>query len=298
MQYSVFENDNDLNDLQSRIYKVIPKQTQDIVGTAVFLIGLPIGFLIHIFGIMPTWYPAFGEAWMIRVSLLLVLASNVYMNWYKMLIVGPNGNAAVLPNIVKSGFRYCHSCRKNVPPRTYHCPVCNVCCMRRDHHCSFGGVCVGHFNQRYFFSAVVNLWILCVPLLSYVWDFTWMCIEGGFTLGKTWQIMLPHLALMARVINFTQFLYILFCAFTFTSLLFVTYLLIAQLFCLWNGQTRMEYLMDIQAYHLGFVENMRHALGSRWFLVAVSPFVPSPLPSDGMTFVTRELLEHNNPKHM
>ncbi|RCN35775.1 DHHC zinc finger domain protein [Ancylostoma caninum] len=77
-------------------------------------------------------------------------------------------------------FRYCHSCHANSPPRAYHCPVCDVCCFRRDHHCSFGAVCVGHFNQ------------------SYTWDFAWTRIEGGFSLGRSWQIFLPHLALLAR----------------------------------------------------------------------------------------------------
>ncbi|KAK6059141.1 DHHC zinc finger domain protein [Cooperia oncophora] len=289
---------SDVSDLQTRLYKLMPKQTQDIVATATFLIALPIGFLINIFCIMPLWYPAFGEAWVIRVSCFLVLAFNVYMNWYKMVSVGPSGLHPELPKVFKAGFRYCHSCHSNAPPRAYHCPVCDKCCFRRDHHSSFGAVCVGHFNQRYFVAAIVNLLVLCIPLFSYTWDYTWSRMDGGFSLSRSWHIFLPHIALIARVISPYQFCCIVFCASTFTVLLFVTYLVSAQAFCIWNGQTRMEYLLDVRAYQLGIVDNIRQSLGTRWPLIFISPFISSHLPSDGTSFVTRDIKEYSHPKNL
>ncbi|KAK5976566.1 Palmitoyltransferase [Trichostrongylus colubriformis] len=289
---------DEFNDIQSRLYKLIPKQTQDVVATGIFLVVLPVGFLINIFCIMPLWYPAFGEAWVIRVCCFLVLAFNVYTNWYKMVTVGPSGLNPALPNVYKAGFRYCHSCHTNAPPRAYHCPVCDKCCLRRDHHSSFGAVCVGHFNQRYFVAAVVNLLVLCVPLFSYTWDYTWSRMDGGFSLSRSWHIFLPHIALMARMISLYQFCCIVFCASTFTVLLFVTYLTCAQIFCIWNGQTRMEYLLDIHAYQLGLMDNIRQCLGTRWPLVFISPFIPSHLPSDGMSFVTRDIKGFSDPKNL
>uniref|UniRef100_A0A0R3PFL3 Palmitoyltransferase n=1 Tax=Angiostrongylus costaricensis TaxID=334426 RepID=A0A0R3PFL3_ANGCS len=271
----------------------------DRIATAIFLIVLPIGFLINIFVIMPVWYPAFGEAWVIRVLCFMLLAFNVYINWYKMVTVGPSGMATVLPNVVKAGFRYvyCHSCHTNAPPRAYHCPVCDKCCFRRDHHCSFGAVCVGHFNQRYFVAAVVNLLLLCIPLFRYTWDFVWIRIEGGFSMGRCWQILLPHLALMTsffylNVFNFvvSVFLYCLlafvrsiscFCTNIFEFISFVT-----GSYC------------GLHAYQMGFLDNLNQCLGSRWPLIFISPFIPSPLPSDGMTFVTREIKEYNDPKYL
>lgn len=58
----------------------------------------------------------------------------------------------------------------------------------------------------------------------------------------------------------------------------------AQYFCLYRGQTRMEYLLEIYAYNCGFYENLRQTLGTRWPLVFISPFISSPLPSDGISF--------------
>ncbi|VDP48617.1 unnamed protein product [Heligmosomoides polygyrus] len=77
-----------------------------VIATGIFLVVLPVGFLINIFVIMPYWFPAFGEAWVIRVSCFAVLAFNVYMNWYKMIKIGPSGRNPALPNVVKAGFSF------------------------------------------------------------------------------------------------------------------------------------------------------------------------------------------------
>jgi hypothetical protein len=51
------------------------------------------------------------------------------------------------------------------------------------------------------------------------------------------------------------------------------------------------YFQDIHAYNCGFYENLRQALGSRWPLIFISPFLPSPLPSDGISFKAFELAD-------
>ena len=44
----------------------------------------------------------------------------------------------------------CLRCNRPRPPRCHHCPLCDVCVMKRDHHCFFAGTCIGYRNQRYF----------------------------------------------------------------------------------------------------------------------------------------------------
>ncbi|XP_070852359.1 uncharacterized protein [Drosophila suzukii] len=54
-------------------------------------------------------------------------------------------------------WHYCTSCQKLVPPRSWHCRLCNVCILKRDHHCTFTGNCIGHNNQRYFLGFLFHL---------------------------------------------------------------------------------------------------------------------------------------------
>uniref|UniRef100_A0A8R1DZP7 Palmitoyltransferase n=2 Tax=Caenorhabditis japonica TaxID=281687 RepID=A0A8R1DZP7_CAEJA len=280
---------DDVN-VKRMVKKLIPTQIQDVIATAIFLLFLPFGILLHFLYVMPTWYPIMGEAWVIRVVPICLLAFNVYSNWFFMMKIGPNGRNSILPNVVKPGFKYCHSCQGNSPPRAYHCPVCDVCVFRRDHHCSFGGICIGHFNQRYFVAAIANLLVMVTPLVTYGWNLLELKLENGVSFGNLWQVMFPHLAWISGFITIYQFLHVLLFVLTFTVALFVFYLVAAQAFCLYNGQTRIEYLMDVHAFQLGIAENLRQSLGTRWPLIIFSCFIPSPLPSsDGQSFVTREM---------
>ncbi|XP_068115955.1 uncharacterized protein [Hyperolius riggenbachi] len=40
-----------------------------------------------------------------------------------------------------------------------HCHSCNVCVLRRDHHCTLLGKCVGFTNYRYFICSLFHGWI-------------------------------------------------------------------------------------------------------------------------------------------
>ncbi|TKR81192.1 hypothetical protein L596_015107 [Steinernema carpocapsae] len=267
--------------------KVRQADTQDLLAMFIAFIVLPIGYLVEIFVILPFSFDFMSSEWIYRVAITFALGLNMYLNIYKMVTVGPNGGNNDLPSIMKPGFRYCFSCKLNSPPRAYHCPVCEVCVFRRDHHCSFASVCVGHHNQRYFVAGIVNLWLATAMVVSWNWSFMWTSL-GGFQVINTWQLMIPHLALFFGVIDFYQFLCVLVFVFSFTTFLFVTYQVASQVFCIYRGQTRMEYLLDVHAYQLGWLENIRACLGNRWFAAMISPFVPSHLESDGLAYHCRE----------
>jgi len=51
----------------------------------------------------------------------------------------------------------CAVCEVFVPPRTWHCNLCNTCILRRDHHCIFTGCCIGEENQSNFMGLVFYL---------------------------------------------------------------------------------------------------------------------------------------------
>lgn len=53
-----------------------------------------------------------------------------------------------------------------------------------------------------------------------------------------------------------------------------------------RGQTTWEWARGQHFYDLGPYHNLQAALGPRWILVWLWPFLASPLPGDGITFQT------------
>ena len=77
----------------------------------------------------------------------------IFGNWFQILrhrSVLPRGN--VSRNMVTSmnGEAWCSQCHIVQPVRVYHCPLCNRCVARRDHHCFALGVCIGQCNHAHF----------------------------------------------------------------------------------------------------------------------------------------------------
>lgn len=81
-----------------------------------------------------------------------------------------------------------------------------------------------------------------------MFDFSWNWHLLSFalpTIGilQYWQLMLPHVALMFGYLSVFQFVTVFCLVSSMTTLLFITYLIAAQVFTFVRGQTRMEYLM-------------------------------------------------------
>lgn len=49
----------------------------------------------------------------------------------------------------------CATCRKSVPARTAHCPLCRVCIRRYDHHSYWLNCCIGEKNHRLYIVGLV-----------------------------------------------------------------------------------------------------------------------------------------------
>ncbi|XP_058453244.1 palmitoyltransferase ZDHHC23-B isoform X1 [Malaya genurostris] len=57
----------------------------------------------------------------------------------------------------------CQTCRKYVPPRSYHCKICATCVIKHDHHSVWVNCCVGRANHRFFLAgcicSLLALWL-------------------------------------------------------------------------------------------------------------------------------------------
>ena len=66
-------------------------------------------------------------------------------------------------------FRYklCKTCKIVKPQRSSHCPDCDNCVERFDHHCPWIGSCVGKRNYKYFYTFLFLLNILILYLIVF-----------------------------------------------------------------------------------------------------------------------------------
>jgi len=68
----------------------------------------------------------------------------------------------------QKGYKWCRTCEIIRPPRASHCPDCDHCVLRFDHHCPFVNNCVGQRNYHFFVgftSSSVCLALFVLPSL-------------------------------------------------------------------------------------------------------------------------------------
>uniref|UniRef100_H3BDY5 Palmitoyltransferase n=1 Tax=Latimeria chalumnae TaxID=7897 RepID=H3BDY5_LATCH len=188
---------------------------------------------------------------------------------------------------VGQGWMYCYSCETHVPSRCFHCPDCNVCVLRRDHHCVFYGQCVGHRNYRYFLCALLYTWVALLYAMVLNMEVFLAIIQEGVTLRTVLMLIMPWLMFMTGQVSPSAFLFAFVADTCVVGFLFVSTVLALHAYLSSHGQTTREWLANNHQYDLGWQQNLQEALGERWYLVWIFPFITSPLPGDGVSFKRR-----------
>ncbi|XP_077900043.1 palmitoyltransferase ZDHHC19-like isoform X1 [Ictidomys tridecemlineatus] len=77
-------------------------------------------------------------------------------------------NIQYIARVNNKAFRlqWCSKCSFHRPPRTHHCPFCNICVEDFDHHCLWVNNCIGQRNFRVFVLLLVTLSLYLVVLLA------------------------------------------------------------------------------------------------------------------------------------
>ncbi|SPP89690.1 probable palmitoyltransferase ZDHHC24 [Drosophila guanche] len=173
-------------------------------------------------------------------------------------------------------WHYCATCEIMVPPRAWHCRLCRVCSLKRDHHCTFTANCIGHFNQRYFLVFLFYGTLGSFQSLVYNFMFVWK--SGAFIVADPFLIMsfgqpsrdpsMGWKVLISMVLKVN-----LVAAMAAGGMFF------SQMLMVYRNSTC--FLMSDRTYDLGAMNNFRQVLGRRGFWTLLSAHLNSPLPHDG-----------------
>ncbi|KAL0892562.1 hypothetical protein ABMA27_015660 [Loxostege sticticalis] len=226
-----------------------------------------------------------------------------YINVFGNLIMATFTDTSLKKNFGSSyafdGGTYCEICKKLRPPKSWHCPKCNVCILRRNHHCYFISRCIGMNNQRYFLLYLT--YILISLVYSTYHDFFFVASEFENKLEFLVSII-PIMALTAPVVRL-----LLQGSYRVTDL--YAFLLNLNLFlivCFWTcvryhwqnaieGMTSYERVILERKNHPNarntdevplirkvgpgdWKKNLIKVFGTRWYLAILIPFADSPLP--------------------
>lgn len=96
--------------------------------------------------------------------------------------------------------------------------MCDVCVLKRDHHCWFAGCCVGLRNHRHFVVMLTFLWLAAVYGNLLHWTYVGDQL-GGYGPSTWFCVIAPHVALISGCITAYQFFVAVM---TFVALLCVT----------------------------------------------------------------------------
>ena len=67
---------------------------------------------------------------------------------------------------INNRLRFCVTCNIFRPPRASHCPICDNCVERFDHHCPWLGTCLGKRNYKYVFFFLLHTLALQLFVLA------------------------------------------------------------------------------------------------------------------------------------
>lgn len=221
---------------------------------------------------------------------ILFLYVNIIGGIWKVMLVSTTTRGVILPSTLKPGWFYCYHCETNAPPRSFHCGICNICVLKRDHHCIYTGRCIGYYNYRFYLTLLMYCLLLAIFTSSISLSLAWEML-GEFSAYNLAGFVFPLVMFVVGVFDFYK-TYVVLISFVCTLFsLMLSGLAIWHTKHVRHNMTAHERLQGNQSYDLGLTENLRQIFGQKWRVSWISPFISSPLPGGGLEFPTKESYE-------
>ncbi|KAH8232698.1 hypothetical protein KR032_012339 [Drosophila birchii] len=258
-------------------------------SAAVLLSVIGFLFIYELWYVVPQIFDTSG--WFYRLICLLggFVVFNILGNWW--LSFKTNTTVESLPlerQTPAEGeahlWHYCIACEKVVPPRSWHCRLCHGCMLKRDHHCTISGTCIGHKNQRYFICFLFHMTLGCGVSLAF----------NGIHAWQTNSLMAADpILLFSNMTAYNQdenidWKYMVSTIFKLNMFLFVVALFMFGLQILMVNRNSTSYRIFDRSYDQGFRQNFKCVLGKRLFWTLLSPTITSPLANDGTQWAFKQ----------
>jgi palmitoyltransferase len=211
-----------------------------------------------------------------HICLSTFLFINVCGNMFMALFT--DTSSKFIKSNLKEGYRYCEMCKKKQPPKSFHCRTCNVCILRRDHHCLFFSRCIGLYNQRYYMMYLTHINVSLIYSTYYDYLFVSSMFDSYDFIISLYKVFNPMLSLITSDPVGVRELYVLFFVFNCIFIVWASGVFWFHVKNIMRGITAYELKTAADADLSKWRENVLSIVGEKWYWAIVWPFADSPLP--------------------
>ena len=253
-------------------------QALNFGGIAYCVIYTLLSFIVGIKITLPDVYSFDKNILFNRQCLAVCFFSILVANYVFMLlkskdsIVGQSTASLPLFDPQLHQWKYCDTCRLHTPPRAKHCPICNHCVLKRDHHCFFAGCCIGFHNQRYF--TVFCFYVCLAAIYSIYVTAAYLQVHyASFFSSEFYAYLLPWVCLrwISGTVGIGTAALVFHCYFSCVTFSASFYFFVWQCLLTWSGQSTYEFFKGIRLYAHPLSENLKSMFGHAWWLNFLIP---------------------------
>lgn len=119
-----------------------PRTLSDWATVAFLGVCIPLTYWFELWLVMPEFIAFNSVAYLFNFLLSTFILFNVISNMLAVMLCNTSILGEKISRPSKSNstlWKFCSVCETITPPRSWHCPTCRVCILKRDHHCMFTG---------------------------------------------------------------------------------------------------------------------------------------------------------------